>query len=115
MIRGKLMLLLSAFSMGKEVRIDRDSASIDLLFKELTEIAHQLPKTIALAQSGATVSRQYQTTQPDTEKLDRSVGNIDVSRLPPEVAAVIARTPRKQNGVNMTQVESVNYTSTSGL
>lgn len=50
MVRGKLFLLVSALSLGKEIRVDRDKASIDILFKELQEIAHNLPKTIALAQ-----------------------------------------------------------------
>ena len=49
MIKGKLFLLLSALSLGKDIRVDRETASIDLLFKELQELAHALPKTIAMA------------------------------------------------------------------
>lgn len=48
MVRGKLFLLVSALSLGKEIRVDRDKATIDTLFKELQDIAHNLPKTIAL-------------------------------------------------------------------
>lgn len=49
MVKGKLFLLLSALSLGKELRVDRDSSTIDQLFKELQETAHQLPKHIAMA------------------------------------------------------------------
>lgn len=49
MIKGKLFLLISALSLGKDIRVDREKASIDLLFKELQELAHALPKTIAMA------------------------------------------------------------------
>ena len=49
MYKGKLYLLLSALSLGKEIKIDREKATIDVLFKELQELAHQLPKTIAMA------------------------------------------------------------------
>lgn len=52
MVKGKLYLLLSALSLGKEIRVDRDSATIDHLFKELQEIAHTMPKTIAMASQG---------------------------------------------------------------
>ena len=48
MLKGKLYLLLSALSLGKEIRVQRDTATIEELFKELQELAHQLPKTIAL-------------------------------------------------------------------
>ena len=48
MMKGKLYLLLSALSLGKEIRVQRDQATIEELFKELQEVAHQLPKTIAL-------------------------------------------------------------------
>lgn len=48
MVRGKLYLLLSALSLGKEIRVDRDTVTIDVLFKELQELAHQLPKQIAM-------------------------------------------------------------------
>ena len=51
MYKGKLYLLLSAMSLGKEIRVDREKATIDLLFKELQELAHQLPKSIAMASS----------------------------------------------------------------
>ena len=51
MYKGKLYLLLSALSLGKEIRVDRDKATIDVLFKELQEQAHNLPKTIAMASS----------------------------------------------------------------
>jgi len=44
MYKSKLFLLLSALSLGKDLRVDRDSATIDTLFKELQELAHQLPK-----------------------------------------------------------------------
>lgn len=40
MVKGKLFLLLSALSLGRELRVDRESATIDVLFKELQEIAH---------------------------------------------------------------------------
>ena len=35
MVMSKLYLLLSAFSVGRELRIDRDKASMDDMFKEL--------------------------------------------------------------------------------
>jgi hypothetical protein len=35
MIKGKLYLLLSALSLGKEIRVDREKATIDAIFKEL--------------------------------------------------------------------------------
>jgi len=35
MFKGKLFLLLSALSFGKDIKVDRDSASIEILFKEL--------------------------------------------------------------------------------
>ena len=40
MIKGKLYLLLSALSLGKEIRVDRETATIDTLFKELQELSH---------------------------------------------------------------------------
>ena len=40
MYKGKLYLLLSALSLGKELRVDREKATIDVLFKELQELAH---------------------------------------------------------------------------
>ena len=40
MYKGKLYLLLSALSLGKELKIDRERATIDILFKELQELAH---------------------------------------------------------------------------
>ena len=57
MVKGKLYLLLSALSLGKELRVDRDRATIDVLFKELQDIAHSLPKTIALASSSSNASK----------------------------------------------------------
>ena len=57
MIRGKLFLLLSALSLGKDIRVDRDKASIDVLFKELQDLAHQLPKQLAMASVSASASR----------------------------------------------------------
>jgi hypothetical protein len=44
MYKGKLYLLLSALSLGKEIRVDRETVSIETLFKELQDLAHQLPK-----------------------------------------------------------------------
>ena len=35
MIKGKLYLLLSALSLGKQLKVDRDSVTLDQLFKEL--------------------------------------------------------------------------------
>lgn len=40
MMKSKLFVLISAFSVGKDMKIDRDIASIDDMFKELQEIAH---------------------------------------------------------------------------
>ena len=40
MVKGKLYLLLSALSLGKEIRVDREKTTIDELFKELQELAH---------------------------------------------------------------------------
>ena len=48
MYKGKLYLLLSALSLGKEIRVDRETVSIETLFKELQDLAHQLPKQIAM-------------------------------------------------------------------
>ena len=42
-IKGKLYLLLSALSIGKKLRINRDRATIDSLFQSLQELAHKLP------------------------------------------------------------------------
>ena len=39
MLKSKLYLLLSAFSVGRELRIDRDKASMDDMFKELQHLA----------------------------------------------------------------------------
>ena len=39
MVKSKLYLLLSAFSVGRELRIDRDKASMDDMFKELQHLA----------------------------------------------------------------------------
>ena len=35
MIKGKLYLLLSALSLGRQLKVERDSTSIEILFKEL--------------------------------------------------------------------------------
>ena len=35
MLKSKLYLLISAFSVGREIRVDRDKATIDEMFKEL--------------------------------------------------------------------------------
>ena len=35
MLRSKLFLLVSAFSVGREIRIDRERATMDEMFKEL--------------------------------------------------------------------------------
>lgn len=35
MLKSKLYLLISAFSVGREIRVDRDKASVDEMFKEL--------------------------------------------------------------------------------
>jgi len=51
MVKGKLYLLLSALSLGKEIRVERDKVTIDELFRELQELSHQLPKTLAMASS----------------------------------------------------------------
>ena len=111
MYKGKLFLLLSALSLGKEIKVDREKTTIDALFKELQELAHQLPKTIAMASStsaGVPRTRNRTPEQPDRaiatasltpstaslQPLASGSGNIDHSRLPPEVAACLARTPR---------------------
>ena len=97
MIKGKLFLLLSALSLGKDIRVDRDKTSIDELFKELQEIAHTLPKTIAMAQSSSQrpqLDRQSIEQQPERGAAASGMSHIDHSRLPPEVAAVLSRTPR---------------------
>ena len=47
MIKGKLFLLLSAMSVGRDITLDRERCSIDQIFKELTELAHILPKKYA--------------------------------------------------------------------
>ena len=64
MYKGKLYLLLSALSLGKEIKIDREKATIDILFKELQELAHQLPKTIAMASSGPGTSANAKPWMP---------------------------------------------------
>ena len=51
MFKGKLFLLLSAMSVGKEITLDRSHCSIDQLFRELTDLAHHLPKKYAAVQS----------------------------------------------------------------
>ena len=91
MVKGKLYLLLSALSLGKEIRVNRESASIDELFKELQELSHQLPKTIAMASQGGYGKGPNDRT-PEPERAHGK--NYDHSRFPPEVAAVLARTPR---------------------
>jgi hypothetical protein len=40
MMKSKLYVLLSAFSVGKELQVDRDTATIDDLYKHLQELAH---------------------------------------------------------------------------
>jgi len=66
MYKGKLYLLLSALSLGKEIRVDREKATIDILFKELQELAHSLPKTIAMAStSGGGMLRGHRDRTPD--------------------------------------------------
>ena len=40
MVKGKLFLLLSAMSVGREITLDRERCSVDQLFKELTDLAH---------------------------------------------------------------------------
>lgn len=35
MLKSKLFLLISAFSVGKEIRLERDKATVDDMFKEL--------------------------------------------------------------------------------
>ena len=101
MVKGKLYLLLSALSLGKEIRVDRDKTTVDELFKELQEIAHQMPKTIAMASQGGGApgaSNSHYNRRPDgdrtPEQPESRQSTIDHSRLPPEVAAVLARTPR---------------------
>lgn len=97
MVRGKLFLLVSALSLGKEIKVDRDKATIDILFKELQDIAHNLPKTIALGVPTQTVTRtkiERASEQPEGRSTHSTMGTIDHSRLPPEVVAVLARTPR---------------------
>lgn len=102
MVKGKLYLLLSALSLGKEIRVDRDKASIDELFRELQELSHQLPKTLAMASSSGGGQRHIRDERTPEKHTRRgrsttpatSGSVIDHSRLPPEVAAVLARTPR---------------------
>lgn len=57
MIKGKLFLLLSSLSLGKEIRVDRDKVSMDVLFKELQDLALQLPKHLAMASVSTNGSR----------------------------------------------------------
>lgn len=106
MVKGKLYLLLSALSLGKEIRVDRETASIDILFKELQELSHQLPKTIAMASQGG-----YGKAPGDrTPEPERAQGkSFDHSRLPPEVAAVLARTPRTGAAVASAYDSNVEY------
>lgn len=40
MLKSKLYVLISAFSVGRDIKIDRDKATVDEMFKELQEIAH---------------------------------------------------------------------------
>lgn len=40
MLKSKLYLLISAFSVGKEIRLEKEKATIDDMFKELQELAH---------------------------------------------------------------------------
>jgi uncharacterized coiled-coil protein SlyX len=42
MLRSKLFVLISAFSVGREIRSDRERTTVDEMFKELQEIAHGL-------------------------------------------------------------------------
>jgi hypothetical protein len=35
MLKSKLYVLISAFSVGKEIKLERDKATIDDMFKEL--------------------------------------------------------------------------------
>lgn len=42
MIRSKLYVLISAFSVGKDIKIDREASTFDDMIKELQEIAHNL-------------------------------------------------------------------------
>ena len=40
MLKSKLYVLISAFSVGKEIRLERDKATVDEMFKELQNLAH---------------------------------------------------------------------------
>ena len=40
MLKSKLYVLISAFSVGREIKIDRETATADEMFKELQELAH---------------------------------------------------------------------------
>ena len=42
-------MLLSALSVGKSLPVDRESATVDDLFKCLQEVANQMPKLVAAA------------------------------------------------------------------
>jgi hypothetical protein len=44
MFKGKLLVLLSAMSVGQEIAIDKERASVDAVFRELTELARQRPR-----------------------------------------------------------------------
>ena len=44
MLKSKLFLLVSAFSMGRDLKLERERASMDDMFKELQHIAHTMPK-----------------------------------------------------------------------
>ena len=67
MYKGKLYLLLSALSLGKEIKIDREKATIDILFKELQELAHQLPKTIAMASTAGPAAAGASSTSANAK------------------------------------------------
>jgi uncharacterized coiled-coil protein SlyX len=45
MLKSKLYVLISAFSVGKEIKVDREKASVDDMFKELQELAHSIHST----------------------------------------------------------------------
>lgn len=40
MLKSKLYVLISAFSVGREIKIERETATADEMFKELQELAH---------------------------------------------------------------------------
>ena len=64
--------MLSALSVGKSLPVDRDSATVDDLFKCLQEVANQMPKLVA----AASISNNNSGRQVNGPQVSSSSGGV---------------------------------------